>query len=300
MLTGTQPASDAALIAIQGQNLPANLALLADNLLLTDIVPSRTQLLDGAAPVQTLLSETREPPPHSGDDYDWLSEVLEQLTDFVHRHDRTISECKQDSQRNVPALAEADYQWAHALHAELAYTIDGEHPLASVMEWSFRLLEDYEEKFIPAFGKGWTEPAEDSPIDVPKIKTLHINAVASHAFFSLGFLLSEGGKAEKALAAYHEAIRLQCSSKIAQLNLANAYNNRANLWNRLKQPEKALADYDEALRLNPKFAEAYRNRGVTKAKLGKHEEAIAALNQAMRLKPEHNRKRRENLLCKSD
>lgn len=50
---------------------------------------------------------------------------------------------------------------------------------------------------------------------------------------------------------------------------------------------------DEALRLNPNFAEAYRNRGVTKAKLGKHEEAIAELEQAMRLKPEFKQKRRE-------
>ena len=50
---------------------------------------------------------------------------------------------------------------------------------------------------------------------------------------------------------------------------------------------------DEALRLNPNFAEAYRNRGVTKAKLGKHEEAIAELEQAMRLKPEFKEKRRE-------
>lgn len=50
---------------------------------------------------------------------------------------------------------------------------------------------------------------------------------------------------------------------------------------------------DEALRLNPNFAEAYRNRGVTKAKLGKHEEAIAELKQAMRLKPEFKEKRRE-------
>lgn len=294
MLTSTQPASDAALIVGQGYNLPAYLAKLADNALLADIVPSRTQLQDGATPVQTVQAETLGTPPYSEDDYDWLSEVLERLTDFVHRSDGTISsECKQDSQGNPLALAEDDYQWAHALHVELAYTVDGEHPLASVMEWTFRLIEDFEEKFVPAFGAGLAEPAEDSSTDMPKIKALHINAVASHAFFSLGFLLSEDGKTEKALAAYDEALRLRCASKVALLNLANVYNNRGNLWNRLQQPEEALANYDEALRLNPNFAEAYRNRGVTKAKLGKHEEAIAELEKAMRLKPELKERRRE-------
>ena len=89
------------------------------------------------------------------------------------------------------------------------------------------------------------------------------------------------------------------ASKVALLNLANVYNNRGNLWNRLQQPEEALANYDEALRLNPNFAEAYRNRGVTKAKLGKHEEAIAELEKAMRLKPE-SKKEGENNPCKSD
>lgn len=289
MLTGTQPAADATLIVGQGYNLPAYLAKLADNSLLADIVPSRTQLQDGATPVQTVRSETLGTPPYSEDDYDWLSEVLDRLTDFVHRRDGTISECKQ----NPVALAEDDYQWAHALHVELAYAADGEHPLASVMEWTFRLIEDFEEKFVPAFGAGLAEPAEDSSTDMPKIKALHINAVASHAFFSLGFLLSEGGKTEKALAAYDEALRLRCASKVALLNLANVYNNRGNLWNRLQQPEEALANYDEALRLNPNFAEAYRNRGVTKAKLGKHEEAIAELEKAMRLTQQINEKRRE-------
>ena len=49
--------------------------------------------------------------------------------------------------------------------------------------------------------------------------------------------------------------------------------------------EEALSAYNNAIRLNPDFAEAYINRGVVKSKLGKHKEAIADHDIAIRLKP---------------
>jgi tetratricopeptide (TPR) repeat protein len=42
-----------------------------------------------------------------------------------------------------------------------------------------------------------------------------------------------------------------------------AFNNRANAYGRKGQIDRAMADYDQAITLNPKFAAAYNNRGTT-------------------------------------
>ena len=56
-----------------------------------------------------------------------------------------------------------------------------------------------------------------------------------------------------------------------------------------ENPEDALADYAEAIRLKPDYAEAYNNRGILKAKLGRYDDALADYDEAIRLKPDHAR-----------
>ena len=50
--------------------------------------------------------------------------------------------------------------------------------------------------------------------------------------------------------------------------------------------EDALADYAEAIRLEPDHAGAYNNRGAVKDALGRHEDALADYAEAIRLKPD--------------
>ena len=45
----------------------------------------------------------------------------------------------------------------------------------------------------------------------------------------------------------------------------SAYYNRGNLWAKKNDHDKAIADYDEAIRLNPKDARAYNNRAWLRA-----------------------------------
>ena len=40
------------------------------------------------------------------------------------------------------------------------------------------------------------------------------------------------------------------------------HNNRGNAWREKGEYDKAIADYDQALAINPKFAPAYSNRGL--------------------------------------
>ena len=49
-----------------------------------------------------------------------------------------------------------------------------------------------------------------------------------------------------------------------------------------------MKDLDQALRLNPKFADAYQNRGVVKNVLKLFPEALADFNQALKLNPGKN------------
>ena len=55
--------------------------------------------------------------------------------------------------------------------------------------------------------------------------------------------------------------------------LAVVYNNRGLAYNELGQYERAIKDFGEAIRLDPKDADAYRNRGLTYEAIGKSEEA---------------------------
>ena len=68
-----------------------------------------------------------------------------------------------------------------------------------------------------------------------------------------------------------------------QPDYADAYGNRGNAYGNLGQQQRAIEDYNEVIRLQPDYAYAYNNRGFAYYGLGQYKRAIEDFNEAIRL-----------------
>ena len=51
--------------------------------------------------------------------------------------------------------------------------------------------------------------------------------------------------------------------------------------------DEAIIEYDEAIRLNPKFALGYNNRGFSYHRLGQYQRAVNDFDEAIGLDPQY-------------
>ena len=65
----------------------------------------------------------------------------------------------------------------------------------------------------------------------------------------------------------------------------HAYNNRGNAFITSGQLDQALADYDTAIELNPRYVEAYYNRGVAYGQAGLFDKSIESFTKSLELDP---------------
>jgi tetratricopeptide (TPR) repeat protein len=72
--------------------------------------------------------------------------------------------------------------------------------------------------------------------------------------------------------------RFDSKSTLAFIGRGDAYSNKGD-------HDRALADYNEAIRLDPKSALALSDRGVAYGNKGDYDRALADLNEAIRLDP---------------
>jgi lipoprotein NlpI len=90
------------------------------------------------------------------------------------------------------------------------------------------------------------------------------------------------GLADERMAACTRAI---ASRQLSTEVLAVAYYNRGLVWQDRGDYDKSIADHNEAIRLNPQFADAYFNRGLAWHNKGDYNKAIIDCSEAIRLNP---------------
>jgi lipoprotein NlpI len=89
---------------------------------------------------------------------------------------------------------------------------------------------------------------------------------------------------DEAIAACTRAID---SHTLPQKNQANAYYNRGYEYWRKDEYDRAIADYSEAIRLDPSLTEAYNNRALSLYETGEYNRALPDYEKALQLDPKH-------------
>jgi lipoprotein NlpI len=112
------------------------------------------------------------------------------------------------------------------------------------------------------------------------LSSLSSRAVADQACFSL--------RGDEAIAACTRDIENSQDTTRGRRSRAIAYNNRGDAYRAKGDIDLAIADYDEAIVLDPNYAHAYYNRGnVFGDDKGDASRAIADFNDAIRLNPNY-------------
>jgi tetratricopeptide (TPR) repeat protein len=81
---------------------------------------------------------------------------------------------------------------------------------------------------------------------------------------------------------------LSCFDEAIRLNpdFAEAWYDKGATLGKLGQHGEALSCFDEAIRLNRDYAQAWHHKGTPLDELGQHEEALSCYDEAIRLKPD--------------
>ncbi len=127
----------------------------------------------------------------------------------------------------------------------------------------------------PAFASATEEQAEDNKINHPEQK---IDYKKSNKYFGIAIGYSFRGEFAKAIENFNKAIAFDPENVSAYVNRGNVYLQQS-LWN------KALADYNRAVEIDPKLTgRVYYNRGTIYEIQGKLEEALADYDLAIELR----------------
>src|ERR1700716_3921164 len=97
----------------------------------------------------------------------------------------------------------------------------------------------------------------------------------------------QGGAPDAEIAACSDLISSRDSRGLSKTTLAAAYRVRAFAYAAKDDHDRAIADYDEVIRLDPSYATAFYSRGFSYYRKNEYDRAISDFDQAIRLDPNH-------------
>jgi tetratricopeptide (TPR) repeat protein len=113
----------------------------------------------------------------------------------------------------------------------------------------------------------------------------HITDVDKN-FSSVGTMSTAGaGVSEEKKTVYDRAIADFTQAIQLDPTYAAVYSNRGIAYAEKGDYDRAIADYNQAIQFDPTYAAAYSNRGIVYAEKGDYDRAIADYNQAIQLDP---------------
>src|SRR5215470_2813397 len=115
----------------------------------------------------------------------------------------------------------------------------------------------------------------------PLFCSLVVNCMAAtgQESFQAAIEAERRGDADAAITQYTSAIQ---AGGLSNDQLVAAYSGRGNAYHVKKDYERAIQDYGEAIRINPKYARAYSDRGGAYLDKKEYDRAIRDLNEAIR------------------
>ena len=118
----------------------------------------------------------------------------------------------------------------------------------------------------------------------------HALAVTSDndvAHNNLGYLCVDRDELDKAISHFEAALTIRSGKRDPHYDVGTAFMqmNLADALARKGQSDEAMAHYDEAIRLQPYYADAYYNRGTVLFAKGLINEAVADWEKALQIEP---------------
>jgi protein O-mannosyl-transferase len=158
----------------------------------------------------------------------------------------------------------------------------------AVRQWSSRLAVAGAGVIIVALA--WTAFRQTSYWRNSETLWTHALAVTSDndvAHNNLGYLCVDRDELDNAISHFEAALRIRSGKRDPHYDVGSAFMqmNLANVLARKGQSDEAMVHYNEAIRLQPYYADAYYNRGSVLFAKGHIDEAIADWEYTLQMQP---------------
>ena len=120
-------------------------------------------------------------------------------------------------------------------------------------------------------------------------RALNVTSDNDVAHNNLGYLCVDRDKPDEAISHFETALRIRSGKRDPHYDVGSAFiqMNLANALTRKGQSDEAIVRFDEAIKLQPYYADAYYNRGSVLFAKGRTEEAVADWEKTLQIDPSY-------------